>query len=183
MFHIRTNNRPPCRARPPHRILVQIETERLAVRTQQNPKVVSRAAAAVDDAQIAPAAGNFVDDRHDVASETVKPEMSGFGESCELEEIPHRSAARWGGAGHSSSIKPPVVVCRSENALHVILSLGKRDVVDEFVLLESGPLGNPACNAVLAGVVAGERVVLAAESIHQILEIAHPEPDIGFRLG
>ena len=60
---------------------------------------------------------------------------------------------RRGFAGDSLEIAPVVAAVRiqasvvlggPENPLHVVLGLGKRDVVDEFVLVESGTLRLPS---------------------------------------
>ncbi len=84
--------------------------------------------------------------------------MGGFGESCELEEVAHRSARRTG-AENSSPIKPAVIVGGPENPFHVVLRFRKRNVVDELVLVESGALGDPLRNPGLTGVIARQRIV------------------------
>ena len=58
----------------------------------------------------------------------------------------------------------------------------KWDVIDELVLRKSGPLPDPARHAILSRVVAGQGEVRAAKAIHQILEVAHPQPDVGLGL-
>ena len=63
----------------------------------------------------------------------------------------------------SGSVEAPIVLGRAEDLLHVVLRLGKRDVVDELVARDARPLGHPAAHAAVAGVVAGERQVHAAE--------------------
>src|SRR5215212_175959 len=65
-----------------------------------------------------------------------------------------------------SAVEPPIVLGRSENTLHIILRLGKRNIVDELVLVEPRPLRFPADHTALARVVAGKRVVRPAELLH-----------------
>ena len=66
------------------------------------------------------------------------------------------------------AVEPPVVLGGAEDPLHVVLRLGERNVVDELVFVEAGALRLPADDAALAGVVAGQRVVGAAELLDQL---------------
>ena len=75
-------------------------------------------------------------------------------------------------------IETAIVLCRPENPLHVVLRLRERDVVDELVLVESGALCLPPDHAAVPRVVAGERVVGAAELRDQLREIQRPEADV-----
>ena len=71
--------------------------------------------------------------------------------------------ARRPGVPRARTVQAPVVLGGAEDPLHVVLRLGERDVVDELVLVEARPLRLPADDAAFAGVVAGQRVVGAAE--------------------
>src|SRR6187431_1699173 len=82
------------------------------------------------------------------------------------------SAARFShGPPGCSAVQQAVVLRRSENPLHVVLRLGERDVIDELVLFEIGPLGAPAIHPVLACVVGRERrgriATVATEQIRE----------------
>ena len=63
------------------------------------------------------------------------------------------------GCAAGLAVEHPVVLRGAQNPLHVVLRFRERNVVDEFVLVEARALGPPSHDAVLAGVVAGKRVV------------------------
>ncbi len=93
------------------------------------------------------------------------------------------------GGGHRDwasatlAVQHPVVLRGAQDPLDVVLRLGERDVVDELVLIEPRPLGAPADDPVLAGVVAGKGVVGAAELFDQLGEVQRPHLDVRFGVG
>ena len=87
------------------------------------------------------------------------------------------------GIGCRPDTAEPVVFRGAEDPLHVVLRLGKRDVVDELVLVEPGTLRLPPDDAAVARVVAGKRVVGAAELLDQLREVSVPEPDVDLGVG
>src|SRR5581483_3123705 len=54
------------------------------------------------------------------------------------------------GRGRRSAVQAPVVLGLPHDALHVVLRLGERNVVDPLVGVDAGTLGDPARDAVLA---------------------------------
>ena len=85
------------------------------------------------------------------------------------------------GAARLGAVQPAIVFCGAENLLHVVLRLGERDVVDEFLTVDARSLGNPSRHAVLAGVVAGKRIVSAAELPDEIGEVGGAHPQVRLR--
>ena len=74
----------------PDAALIQVEADRATVGAQQ-PQIVTGAAAAVDDAEIATPGAQVVDDwRHELAK-SLKPEVSRFGTTRQLERVAHRA--------------------------------------------------------------------------------------------
>src|SRR4029450_4469355 len=93
------------------------------------------------------------------------------------------SEARDGdGPAAALAVEEPIVLGGAKNALDVVLRFGERDVVDEFVFLETGPLSLPSDDAAFAGIVASERVVDAAELLDEAREVERSNPDVGFRI-
>ena len=78
-------------------------------------------------------------------------------------------------------VETAVVLGGAEDPLHVVLRLGKRDVVDELVALEAWLGGNPLRDAARAGVVGRQREVQSAELLHQIGEVRRPHLDVRLR--
>ena len=80
------------------------------------------------------------------------------------------------------AVEAAIVFGGPEDALHVVLRLGERDVVDEDVLRHARALALPGRDAVIAGVVGGQREMDAAEPPDAIGEDRGAEPDVGFRV-
>ena len=134
----------------------EVEPHAASVRRQQ-AQVGTRAAAAVQQTEPGPAAGQPCDYRRHELAEAVKPEVIGLGLMRQVEETAHardyassavraylRAARATGGRSvrvhQPAAVQVAVVLGRAEDALHVVLRLRERDVVDELVLRDARAL-------------------------------------------
>src|SRR5918993_2474184 len=77
-------------------------------------------------------------------------------------------------------VQEPVVLSGAEYSLDVVLCLGKRDVVDEFVLRQIRFLALPREHAAAARVIRRQREVHAAELPNVVREDLCAEADVDF---
>jgi hypothetical protein len=70
------------------------------------------------------------------------------------------------------AVEAPVILSRAENPLHVVLRFLIGDVVDPLILRQARRVLIPATHAMFAGVVTGQRVVIPAEFLHHVAEVA-----------
>ena len=85
------------------------------------------------------------------------------------------------GRGRTRPVQVAVILRRAEDLLHVALRFRKRDVVDELVTIDPGPLGHPSRDAIRPGVVRGQRQMSGSELADQIGEVRRAHLEIAVR--